>query len=80
MCLKDSNKRRVAVVGGGVTGLATAWHLHVNCSDIDVQLFEADSRLGGHAHTINIPDGNKPSDNDTSLDVDVGFMVFNDAN
>lgn len=75
----NSNRRRVAIVGGGVTGLATAWHLHVNSPNVDVQLFEADSRLGGHAHTINIPDGNE-ANKDATLDVDVGFMVFNDAN
>lgn len=79
MCRGDSYKRRVAVVGGGVTGLATAWHLHVNSPDIDVKIFEADSRLGGHAHTINIPNEND-NKKDSTLDVDVGFMVFNDAN
>lgn len=78
MCLKDSSKRRVAVVGGGVTGLAAAWHLHVNSPDIEVHLFEADARLGGHAHTINIP--NDINGKDETLDVDVGFMVFNDDN
>ena len=92
---KDVTKRRVAIVGGGVTGLAAAWHLHLNCPDIDVQLFEADSRLGGHAHTISIPNGtsssssssnsNSGDDDDddkdeSTLDVDVGFMIFNDAN
>lgn len=79
MCLKDSQRRRVAVVGGGVSGLATAWHLHVNSPDIEVHLYEADSRLGGHAHTISVPDTNE-NEKDSSLDVDVGFMVFNDAN
>ena len=89
---KDLTKRRVAIVGGGVTGLAAAWHLHLNCPDIDVQLFEADSRLGGHAHTISIPNGTSSSNSnsggddddddkdESTLDVDVGFMIFNDAN
>lgn len=79
MCLKDSRKRRVAIVGGGATGLAAAWHLHVNSPDIDVHLFEADSRLGGHAHTISIHNGNE-IDKEDNLDVDVGFMVFNQEN
>ncbi len=79
MCLGSKQRRVVAVVGGGVTGLAAAWHLHVNSPDIEVHLFEADSRLGGHAHTITIPNGSK-NDKETTLDVDVGFMVFNDAN
>jgi len=82
MCLTDSSnkiKHRVAVVGGGVTGLAAAWHLHVNSPDVEVQLFEADSRLGGHAHTVSVPDAKK-GDRDATVDVDVGFMIFNDSN
>ena len=77
MCLKDNQRRSVAIVGGGVSGLAAAWHLHVNSPDVEVHLFEADSRLGGHAHTITIPD---EVEKDNGTDVDVGFMVFNDAN
>lgn len=66
---------RVAVIGGGVAGLAAAWHLHTSRSDdddavYDVELFERESRLGGHAHTVKV-DG---------VDVDVGFMVFNERN
>lgn len=62
--------RRVAVVGGGVSGLAAAWHLQQNVDNIEVELFEAEDRLGGHAFTVNV-DG---------TDVDIGFMVFNDSN
>jgi predicted NAD/FAD-binding protein len=63
-----SNKKKVAVIGGGVSGLAAAWHLTENAKDTyDVQLFEDEDRLGGHANTVNA-DG---------VDVDVGFMVFN---
>ena len=41
----------VVVIGSGCAGLAAAWHL--NRSNIDVQLFEADARAGGHANTVN---------------------------
>jgi predicted NAD/FAD-binding protein len=79
--MSNSNKKQVAVVGGGVSGLATAWHLHANCPDIEVHLFEADSRLGGHALTMSVPGDNGDNKNDTKdVDVDVGFMVFNDDN
>jgi protoporphyrinogen/coproporphyrinogen III oxidase len=43
--------RRVAIVGGGLTGLATAWHLR---DDVEVEVFEAASRVGGQIHTIEL--------------------------
>ena len=43
--------RDIVVIGSGCAGLAAAWHL--NRSNIDVQLFEADERAGGHANTVN---------------------------
>jgi cyclopropane-fatty-acyl-phospholipid synthase len=62
--------KRVAIVGGGVTGLAAAWHLHVNDDGCEVHLFEAAPRLGGHAYTTTV-DGTP---------VDIGFMVMNEDN
>jgi len=40
---------RVAVVGSGVAGLTAA---HVLARRAQVTLYEADSRLGGHADTF----------------------------
>lgn len=62
--------RRIAVVGSGVAGLTAAYVL--NRHD-NVTLFEADSRLGGHAHTHNVaqPDG-------STLGIDTGFIVHNE--
>ena len=40
---------RVAVVGGGITGLATAWFLRQR--DVPVTLVEASDRLGGKIET-----------------------------
>jgi protoporphyrinogen/coproporphyrinogen III oxidase len=40
---------KVAIVGGGLTGLATAWHLR---DDVEVTLLEASDRLGGEIHTV----------------------------
>ena len=40
---------RVAIVGAGIAGLAAAHRLDPHC---DVVLYEADSRAGGHAHTV----------------------------
>ena len=65
----SKTKPRVAVIGGGVTGMSAAWHLQVNTL-AQVELFEAAPRLGGHAYTTQV-DG---------VDVDIGFMVFNHTN
>eukprot|EP00977_Amphora_coffeiformis_P027367 scaffold34606_cov192-Amphora_coffeaeformis.AAC.13 len=70
-------KSSVAVIGGGVTGLAAAWHLHQS-DTVDVQLFEKEPRLGGHAHTVRVAGDEKDEIKDVA--VDIGFMVFNDAN
>jgi len=57
-----AKQQRIAIVGGGVSGLAAAWHLQTSQSTsqnpIDVHIFESSSRLGGHAHTITL-DTNK---------------------
>lgn len=42
---------RVAVVGGGITGLATAWFLRRRAPGAAVTLYEAGERLGGKIQT-----------------------------
>ena len=80
----SDQKKSIAVIGGGSAGLAAAWHLNVNCPGVEVHLFEAESRLGGHACTVPVPVkdnvGQGNVDVDVDVDVDVGFMVFNEAN
>jgi predicted NAD/FAD-binding protein len=66
---KGQAPRRVAVVGSGIAGLTAAYLLRRCC---DVTLFEADTRLGGHAHTHRLTG----SDGRTHL-VDSGFIVHN---
>jgi predicted NAD/FAD-binding protein len=60
-----SGPLRVAVVGGGVSGLSAAWLLAKTC---DVTLYEAEPRLGGHSDTFDW-DG---------APVDCGFIVYNE--
>ncbi|MDN4645223.1 NAD(P)/FAD-dependent oxidoreductase [Arthrobacter sp. PsM3] len=62
--------RRVAVIGSGVAGLTAAYVL--NRQDT-VTLFEADPRLGGHAHTHDVPQAGGPV-----LGIDTGFIVHNE--
>jgi predicted NAD/FAD-binding protein len=59
---------KIAIIGGGVSGLTSAYllaPLH------EVTLYEKDSRIGGHAHTVIVEEDNK------KIPVDNGFMVFN---
>lgn len=59
--------QRIAVIGGGISGLAAAWLLGPHHQ---VTLYEAEGRLGGHARTVLAGrHGDRP--------VDTGFIVFN---
>ncbi|MEU6129496.1 FAD-dependent oxidoreductase [Saccharopolyspora sp. NPDC047091] len=60
----------VAVVGAGVSGLTAAYLLQRNHR---VLLFEADDRLGGHAHTHRLR-----SADGRVVPVDSGFIVHNE--
>jgi predicted NAD/FAD-binding protein len=60
---------RAAVVGAGVAGLTAAYLLQ---RAYDVTLYEADDRLGGHAHTHEVADGDG-----RLVSLDTGFIVHN---
>lgn len=62
--------RTVAVIGSGVAGLTAAYVL---ARRDRVTLYEADERLGGHAHTHDLE-----LDSGTRVSVDTGFIVHND--
>ena len=65
-----SDPRRVAVIGGGISGMAAA---HLSAQGHAVVLYEAEARLGGHARTVLAGRrGDQP--------VDTGFIVFNRVN
>ncbi len=57
---------KIAVVGGGISGLAAGWLLSRRHQ---VTLFEAEPRAGGHSHTVEA----------RGQAVDTGFIVYNEA-
>ena len=61
---------RIAVVGSGIAGLASAWLLS---RQHEVTLFEAGSRFGGHTHTHAVELQGK------RYRIDSGFIVHNPA-
>ncbi len=67
----DARRPSAAVIGAGVSGLTAAYLLS---RTHDVTLFEAEDRLGGHAHTHDVTD----SDGRQHA-VDSGFIVHNDV-
>lgn len=48
----SSKPRRVAVIGGGITGLSAAFYLQNLAPEFDFVLFEASNRLGGVIQTV----------------------------
>ena len=53
--------RRIAIVGGGVSGLGAAWALHHHRDRFNFRLFEAQEQFGGNAVTAYIPQGDGSS-------------------
>ncbi|MDR7124389.1 FAD-dependent oxidoreductase [Pseudotabrizicola sp. 4114] len=65
-----ASPRRIAIIGGGISGMSAA---HMLADDNSVVLYEAEPRLGGHARTVMAGKrGDQP--------VDTGFIVFNHVN
>jgi predicted NAD/FAD-binding protein len=62
--------KNIAIIGTGISGLACAHFLY---SRHTVTLFEKDARVGGHSHTVTIPEG------DEEVALDTGFMVYNEV-
>ncbi|MFP4208742.1 MAG: NAD(P)/FAD-dependent oxidoreductase [Wenzhouxiangella sp.] len=60
---------KLVIVGAGVAGLYAAWHLSRRH---EVIVLEAEDRLGGHADTQRVGEG------DQERFIDTGFIVFNE--
>lgn len=46
------------MIGGGITGLASAYYLSTSLPDTKITLFELSSRLGGWLHSKTVDVGN----------------------
>jgi predicted NAD/FAD-binding protein len=62
---------RIAIVGGGVSGLVAAHLLH---REHEIVVYEANAHAGGHANTVRVESERGHHD------VDTGFIVMNDRN
>ena len=62
---------KVAIIGSGIAGLASAWLLR---QKYDVHLFESGSYFGGHTNTRLVDEGTQ------QVPVDTGFIVYNEPN
>lgn len=71
MVSMNSGRRRIAVIGSGISGLSAAW---LTSKAHDVVLYEHGERLGGHSNTAIV------ATSDGDIPVDTGFIVFNDKN
>jgi predicted NAD/FAD-binding protein len=61
--------KRIAVIGSGISGLSAAYYLSRRH---EVHVFESDTRIGGHTHTVTVESERGP------IPVDTGFIVHND--
>jgi uncharacterized protein len=60
---------RIAVIGSGISGLVSAYHLS---RSHDVTVYESGSHLGGHTNTVDVEHLGR------EYAIDTGFIVYND--
>jgi len=65
------DRKKIAVIGTGISGLACAWLLH---RQHDVTVYEQNDYIGGHSNTITADIGGN------NIPVDTGFIVYNPVN
>lgn len=67
--MNRERQKRVAIIGGGASGLLTAWLIQ---SRHEVTLYEADAQLGGHVRTVPVLDSGD------TIYAEAGFKYFFD--
>ncbi|AAZ18593.1 conserved hypothetical protein [Psychrobacter arcticus 273-4] len=76
--LNPEAKKRLAIIGSGVSGLTCAHYL---AAQFEVTVFEASDYVGGHVNTIDVTlqDGKKAKRSTVEKSaIDTGFIVFNE--
>jgi predicted NAD/FAD-binding protein len=63
-------RESLAVIGTGISGLASAWLLQ---QKYDIEVFEKEDYVGGHTHTVDV------AHESTTTPVDTGFIVYNET-
>ena len=66
----ETKLRRIAIVGGGISGLAAAWALDRHPDRFDFRLFEAQDQVGGNAVTADMP-----QDDGSSIPFDISVTA-----
>lgn len=69
--MASSARRRIAIVGGGISGIACSWELRKH--NVMVDIYESENKLGGHANSAPF------KGNGISVNVDTGFIVMDEA-
>jgi predicted NAD/FAD-binding protein len=67
----SNGKRRVCIVGAGISGLGAAWSLAQHPDKFDFEIFEKNDRIGGNAVTVDIP-----QDDGTTIPVDISVTAY----
>ncbi len=68
------SKKRIAIIGAGISGLGCAYALRQH-PEFEITLFEAGDHIGGHSNTVDLTC--KIGDKEITHGVDTGFLVFN---
>ncbi|MES2800672.1 MAG: FAD-dependent oxidoreductase [Bacteroidota bacterium] len=65
------SQTKIAIIGGGIAGIASAYYLHEFDPEAQITIFEKESQLGGNAQTITV----KNSQNEDVM-IDIGPQFF----
>lgn len=61
-------KKKVAIIGTGISGLSIAYFLS---NKYDIEVFEKNNYIGGHTNTVEVEEEGR------QIPIDTGFIVFN---